>query len=130
MLHMRRVLNLFITMYVLLMSSNKICYRSGSISRGFRGEFRHFQLVPGACEPSPIMANQFSVSYSLTLVRCTFIYTLNTAVKSPGILRLMSWWGFITANGDHWKVLPIKFPNSLTLCKNILGYFRLFRGID
>lgn len=37
---------------------------SGSISRGFRGEFRHFQLVPGACETSPIMANQFSIFIS------------------------------------------------------------------
>ncbi|XP_027119001.1 uncharacterized protein [Coffea arabica] len=37
---------------------------SGSISRGFRGEFRHFQLLPGACEASPIMANQFSIFIS------------------------------------------------------------------
>lgn len=74
-------------MYVLSMNSSKICYRSGSISRGFRGEFRHFQLVPGVCEPSPIMANQFSVSHSLTLVSCTSIYT-NTSVKPPGILSL------------------------------------------
>ncbi|CAI9117799.1 OLC1v1019284C2 [Oldenlandia corymbosa var. corymbosa] len=37
---------------------------SGSISRGFRGEFRQFQLLPGACEASPIMANQFSIFIS------------------------------------------------------------------
>ncbi|KAL3507351.1 hypothetical protein ACH5RR_032733 [Cinchona calisaya] len=37
---------------------------SGSISRGFRGEFRHFQLLPGDCEASPIMANQFSIFIS------------------------------------------------------------------
>ncbi|KAG8481126.1 hypothetical protein CXB51_025842 [Gossypium anomalum] len=34
---------------------------SGSISRGFRGEFRQWQIVPGTCNISPVMANQFSV---------------------------------------------------------------------
>ncbi|KAL3828367.1 hypothetical protein ACJIZ3_017169 [Penstemon smallii] len=37
---------------------------SGSISRGFRGEFKHFQILPGTCETSPIMANQFSIFIS------------------------------------------------------------------
>lgn len=37
-------------------------YRSGSISRGFRGEFKHWQIIPGSCEMSPVMANQFSVT--------------------------------------------------------------------
>ncbi|KAL6971083.1 glucosylceramidase [Sarracenia purpurea var. burkii] len=37
---------------------------SGSISRGFRGEFRHWQIIPGTCEASPIMANQFSIFIS------------------------------------------------------------------
>ncbi|KAH9680922.1 non-lysosomal glucosylceramidase [Citrus sinensis] len=37
---------------------------SGSISRGFRGEFRQWQIVPGTCEPSPVMANQFSIFIS------------------------------------------------------------------
>ncbi|KAL8121127.1 uncharacterized protein LOC141725055 [Apium graveolens] len=37
---------------------------SGSISRGFRGEFRNFQIVPGTCDTSPIMANQFSIFVS------------------------------------------------------------------
>lgn len=36
--------------------------RSGSISRGFRGEFKHWQITPGSCEMSPVMANQFSVT--------------------------------------------------------------------
>uniref|UniRef100_A0A0E0Q7K2 Non-lysosomal glucosylceramidase n=1 Tax=Oryza rufipogon TaxID=4529 RepID=A0A0E0Q7K2_ORYRU len=34
---------------------------SGSISRGFRGEFKHWQIIPGSCEMSPVMANQFSI---------------------------------------------------------------------
>ncbi|KAF1860531.1 hypothetical protein Lal_00021574 [Lupinus albus] len=37
---------------------------SGSISRGFRGEFRQWQIIPGVCEPSPVMANQFSIFVS------------------------------------------------------------------
>ncbi|KAF8402073.1 hypothetical protein HHK36_013025 [Tetracentron sinense] len=37
---------------------------SGSISRGFRGEFRHWQIIPGLCVASPIMANQFSIFIS------------------------------------------------------------------
>ncbi|MCL7041288.1 hypothetical protein MKW94_010475 [Papaver nudicaule] len=37
---------------------------SGSISRGFRGEFRHMQIIPGICETSPVMANQFSIFIS------------------------------------------------------------------
>ncbi|KAJ4805671.1 Non-lysosomal glucosylceramidase [Rhynchospora pubera] len=37
---------------------------SGSISRGFRGEFKHWQILPGSCEMSPVMANQFSIFVS------------------------------------------------------------------
>ncbi|TYI06232.1 hypothetical protein ES332_A10G144000v1 [Gossypium tomentosum] len=37
---------------------------SGSISRGFRGEFRQWQIVPGTCNISPVMANQFSIFIS------------------------------------------------------------------
>ncbi|KAJ3678496.1 hypothetical protein LUZ60_002299 [Juncus effusus] len=37
---------------------------SGSISRGFRGEFKHWQILPGSCEMSPVMANQFSIFIS------------------------------------------------------------------
>lgn len=52
-------------------------YRSGSISRGFRGEFRQWQIIPGICEGSPVMANQFSVkfyplSYLIVVCCCSF----------------------------------------------------------
>ncbi|CAN1144521.1 Non-lysosomal glucosylceramidase [Linum perenne] len=47
-------LTLFLTLWL----------RSGSISRGFRGEFRQWQIVPGSNEPSPVMANQFSIFVS------------------------------------------------------------------
>ncbi|KAI6695873.1 hypothetical protein NL676_023583, partial [Syzygium grande] len=37
---------------------------SGSISRGFRGEFRQWQIIPSIREASPVMANQFSIFVS------------------------------------------------------------------
>ncbi|GBG69795.1 hypothetical protein CBR_g4624 [Chara braunii] len=32
----------------------------GSIGRGWRGDFRRFQLLPAVCEEEPVMADQFS----------------------------------------------------------------------
>lgn len=43
-----------------LISVDCFC-RSGSISRGFRGEFKNWHIIPGLCESSPVMENQFSV---------------------------------------------------------------------
>lgn len=37
---------------------------SGSISRGFRGEFKNWHIIPGLCENSPVMENQFSIFVS------------------------------------------------------------------
>ncbi|GJN20845.1 hypothetical protein PR202_gb08272 [Eleusine coracana subsp. coracana] len=37
---------------------------SGSISRGFRGEFKNWHIIPGLCESSPVMENQFSIFVS------------------------------------------------------------------
>ncbi|KAF5738837.1 non-lysosomal glucosylceramidase isoform X1 [Tripterygium wilfordii] len=34
----------------------------GSIGRSYKGEFQQFQLLPTICEPSKVLANQFSVS--------------------------------------------------------------------
>ncbi|XBJ17036.1 hypothetical protein VPH35_008537 [Triticum aestivum] len=34
---------------------------TGSISRGFRGEFKHWQITPGSCDMSPVMENHFSI---------------------------------------------------------------------
>lgn len=45
---------------------------SGSISRGFRGEFKHWQIIPGSCEMSPVMANQFSVTRETISLRWTW----------------------------------------------------------
>lgn len=35
----------------------------GSIGRGFRGDFRRWQLIPGVCEEAPVLADQFSVLF-------------------------------------------------------------------
>jgi len=43
-----------------LISVDCFC-RSGSISRGFRGEFKNWHIIPGLCESAPVMENQFSV---------------------------------------------------------------------
>lgn len=37
-------------------------YSSGSIGRGYKGEFQRLQLFPRKCEEKPVLANQFSVS--------------------------------------------------------------------
>ncbi|KAB1201644.1 Non-lysosomal glucosylceramidase [Morella rubra] len=50
---------------------------SGSISRGFRGDFRQWQIIPGICEASPVMANQFSVKLCPKLILyllCAFCF--------------------------------------------------------
>ncbi|XP_021896965.1 non-lysosomal glucosylceramidase-like [Carica papaya] len=49
---------------------------SGSISRGFRGEFRQWQILPGKCDASPIMANQFSVKFFSSTYCCFKIFFL------------------------------------------------------
>ncbi|KAF5738838.1 hypothetical protein HS088_TW12G00031 [Tripterygium wilfordii] len=36
----------------------------GSIGRSYKGEFQQFQLLPTVCEPSKVLANQFSVFVS------------------------------------------------------------------
>ncbi|MBA0740473.1 hypothetical protein Gogos_013673, partial [Gossypium gossypioides] len=46
---------------------------SGSMSRGFRGEFRQWQIVPGTCDSSPVMANQFSVKLSSSTCLLIFV---------------------------------------------------------
>jgi non-lysosomal glucosylceramidase len=46
---------------------------SGSISRGFRGEFKNWHIIPGLCETSPVMENQFSVMLSSSFCCCWLI---------------------------------------------------------
>jgi len=43
---------------------DKLMSRAGSIGRSFRGEFQRWQLFPVICEEKPVLANQFSVSFT------------------------------------------------------------------
>lgn len=42
---------------------NILICSAGSIGRSYRGEFQRYQLFPRVCEDSPVLANQFSVSF-------------------------------------------------------------------
>lgn len=79
-----------------------IC-RSGSISRGFRGDFKHFQIIPSSCEMSPIMANQFSVILFilnlLSFFRIGWMHCLNILIITTENvystlleIRQYGWW--------------------------------------
>lgn len=48
-------------------------FRTGSISRGFRGEFKHWQITPGSCDTSPVMENQFSVTETFYPAKTCYI---------------------------------------------------------
>lgn len=48
---------------------------AGSIGRSYRGEFQRFQLFPGSCEETPVLANQFSVSLYSEAISLTYATT-------------------------------------------------------
>lgn len=74
-------------LYLMFKSMNS---SAGSIGRSYRGEFQRFQLFPGRCEETPILANQFSVSlYSEAL-------SLTYATTSVHIFFLV-WWNWTSA---------------------------------
>ena len=66
--------------------------RGGSIGRGFRGDFRRWQLIPGVCEEAPVLANQFSVRYNFQLSHTSnFPLFVHMALsKDPHFLLLLS----------------------------------------
>ncbi|KAJ4955498.1 hypothetical protein NE237_012281 [Protea cynaroides] len=89
---------------------------SGSISRGFRGEFRQWQIIPGLCEASPVMANQFSIFISRDGGNKTY-----ASVLAPGqheglgksCDKGISSWGW-NLNGQH-STYHALFPRSWTI---------------
>ncbi|KAG6423027.1 hypothetical protein SASPL_113410 [Salvia splendens] len=89
---------------------------SGSISRGFRGEFRHFQILPGTCETAPVMANQFSIFISRDRGNKKY-----SSVLSPGRHEGLgkpsdqgiSPWGW-NLNGQH-STYHALFPRAWTV---------------
>lgn len=92
---------------------------SGSISRGFRGEFRQWQIIPGLCEPSPVMANQFSIFVSREGGNKSFASVLAPGQhEGVGVSRKaddqgISSWGW-NLNGQH-STYHALFPRAWTV---------------
>ncbi|KAG2726577.1 hypothetical protein I3760_01G119000 [Carya illinoinensis] len=89
---------------------------SGSISRGFRGDFRQWQIVPGICEPSPVMANQFSIFISRDGGNKNFASVLapgqHEGLGKSGDQGISSWgWNL---NGQH-STYHALFPRAWTI---------------
>ncbi|CAD5176314.1 unnamed protein product [Musa acuminata subsp. malaccensis] len=89
---------------------------SGSISRGFRGEFKHWQIIPGSCETSPVMANQFSIFISRDGGEKKYSSVLapghHEGLKKNGDLGISSWdWNL---SGQH-STYHALFPRAWTV---------------
>lgn len=95
-----------------LICTNHIC-RSGSISRGFRGEFKHWQIIPGSCEGSPVMTNQFSVILGSLLSFGPNIYAL--LIISFPILDLCC-----ILEQNHLSLFFIHFIMGFTYCSFLI----------
>ncbi|WCJ24239.1 Beta-glucosidase GBA2 type family protein [Euphorbia peplus] len=89
---------------------------SGSISRGFRGEFRQWQIVPSICEPSPVMANQFSIFISRDGGSKSYASVLAPG-QHEGVGKFgdegISSWGW-NLNGQH-STYHALFPRAWTI---------------
>ncbi|KAL9237821.1 hypothetical protein vseg_012324 [Gypsophila vaccaria] len=89
---------------------------SGSISRGFRGEFRHWQIVPGLCDASPVMADQFSIFISREGVNKKYASVLAPG-QHEGLGRSgdqgISSWGW-NLSGQHSSYHAL-FPRAWTI---------------
>lgn len=89
---------------------------SGSISRGFRGEFRQWQIIPGICEASPLMANQFSIFISRDGGNKKFASVLAPG-QHEGLGKAddqgISSWGW-NLNGQH-STYHALFPRAWTI---------------
>ncbi|XP_027365243.1 non-lysosomal glucosylceramidase isoform X2 [Abrus precatorius] len=89
---------------------------SGSISRGFRGEFRQWQIIPSLCEASPVMANQFSIFISRDGGNKNFASVLAPG-QHEGLRKAddqgISSWGW-NLNGQH-STYHALFPRAWTV---------------
>ncbi|KAL5542560.1 hypothetical protein UlMin_010270, partial [Ulmus minor] len=89
---------------------------SGSISRGFRGEFRQWQIIPGLCEASPVMTNQFSIFISRDGGNKSYASVLapgqHEGLGKAGDQGISSWgWNL---NGQH-STYHALFPRAWTI---------------
>ncbi|KAB7499797.1 Non-lysosomal glucosylceramidase [Armadillidium nasatum] len=98
---------------------------SGTIGRGFKGEFCRYNMIPGIYEYNTVMANQFIVT-----IRDSKGNTLYQKVLSPYSKYkkgLKSWeWGFSGADGLYcglyprsWTVYNIKEQCIRLICRQV-----------
>ncbi|XP_031404232.1 non-lysosomal glucosylceramidase isoform X2 [Punica granatum] len=89
---------------------------SGSISRGFRGEFRQWQIIPGICEASPVMANQFSIFISRDGGNKNYASVLapgqHEGLGKKGDLGISSWGWNLSGDCSTYHAL---FPRAWTV---------------
>ncbi|XP_078173387.1 uncharacterized protein LOC144567189 isoform X2 [Carex rostrata] len=84
---------------------------SGSISRGFRGEFKNWQILPGLREMSPVMANQFSIFVSRDGGKKKYSSVLSPGhhegLKKFGDQGISSWdWNLSGQNSTYHALFP------------------------
>ncbi|GAV63282.1 DUF608 domain-containing protein/GBA2_N domain-containing protein [Cephalotus follicularis] len=88
---------------------------SGSIGRGYRGEFQRWQLFPGKCEEKPVLANQFSAFVSRSNGQK---YSSVLCPKSPEVLEetadsgIRSWDWNLKGNSSTYHAL---YPRAWTV---------------
>ncbi|KAL8172301.1 hypothetical protein V2J09_024105 [Rumex salicifolius] len=89
---------------------------SGSISRGFRGEFRLWQIIPGISEASPVIPNQFSIFISRDAGAKRYESVLSPG-QHEGLGKFMdggiSSWGW-NLSGQHSSYHAL-FPRAWTI---------------
>lgn len=89
---------------------------SGSISRGFRGEFKHVQIIPGLCEPSPILSNQFSIFISREQGNKKYASVLapglHEGLRKPDDQGISSWGWNLSGQHSTYHAL---FPRAWTI---------------
>ena len=99
---------------------------SGSIGRGFKGQFCRFQMTPGLYSYDVVHQNQFILSVRDAKGTLTYQKVLNGAGPPPKTL-LSTWdWTFNPENGSYlglypraWYTYNIPEENMVVKCKQI-----------
>ncbi|KAK7066212.1 Non-lysosomal glucosylceramidase [Halocaridina rubra] len=98
---------------------------SGTIGRGFRGEFCRYQIIPGIYEYHTVMANQFIVTIRDPKGNTLYQKVLSTHSKPKKSLGAWDW-GFSGADGLYcglyprsWTVYNIKEQSIRLICRQI-----------
>ncbi|KAK3872278.1 hypothetical protein Pcinc_022635 [Petrolisthes cinctipes] len=98
---------------------------SGTIGRGFRGEFCRYQMVPGIYEYQTVMANQFIVTIRDPKGNTLCQKVLSTYSRPKKVLGAWDW-GFNGADGLYcglyprsWTVYNIKEQSIRLICRQV-----------